>query len=211
MLSVLFAESCDNLAHLVRFYAPHADRLLDVTYGNGTLSKRVGIPVVGVDKDPDTNPTIRGDARNLPLDDASFHAACYDPPYLYGAKAMHMGPIGTKTWSNVRSTWKSPADLIDLSQGVARELRRVLSAEGVVIVKIMDSRYKGRLERNHEHVIRCFEGAGFVMHDLIVYLRTVTGSFVNNKSAQSAHGYFLIFKQPSIKRAAKVLQMPEAA
>lgn len=211
MLSVLFAESGDNLAHLVRFYAPDADRLLDVTYGNGTLSKRVGIPVVGVDKDPETTPTIRGDARNLPLADASFGVACYDPPYLYGTPANHMGPIGTKTWSNTRSTWKSPDDLIDLSFGVARELSRILNAEGVVIAKIMDSRYKGRLERNHEHVIAAFESAGFVLHDIIVYIRTVTGSFVNNRSAQSAHGYYLIFKRPIAKRSHSRVRQQKAA
>src|SRR5688572_18248932 len=88
VLSVLFAESSDNLAHLVRFYAPHADRLLDVTFGAGTLSKRVSVPVVGVDKDPESKAAIIADsAQALPFNDGAFTAAVYDPPYLYGVKA----------------------------------------------------------------------------------------------------------------------------
>lgn len=72
MLSVVFAESYDNLAHLLRFYAPKADKLLDVTYGGGTLSKRSPIPVVGIDKDPTSKSRILADAKALPFCDATF-------------------------------------------------------------------------------------------------------------------------------------------
>lgn len=203
MISILFAESGDNLAHLIRFYAPSARRLLDVTYGAGTLTKRCPIPVIGIDNDPDTAPAVRADATQLPFLDGSFEAAVFDPPYLYGSTAMHMGLIGGKTWSNKRSTWKRPEHLINMAIGVAGELRRVLAPNGVAITKIMDSRFKGRLVRNHDHVIDMFETAGFTLHDQLVYIRTVTGSFVNTKTAQSAHGYFLIFKNTPAKVVAR--------
>ena len=195
MLSILFAESGDNLTHLIRFYSPTATRLLDVTFGNGTLSKRSPILVVGIDKDSTTKATIIGDSTSLPLQDESFEAAVYDPPYLYGTKATHMGPIGQKTWSNERSTWKKPDELVTLSVGIALELMRVLVSGSSIFVKIMDSRYKGKLIRNHDLVTEAFESVGFTLIDQLVYIRTVTGSFVNNKSAQSAHGYFLVFRK----------------
>lgn len=195
MLSVLFAESADCLAHLVRFYAPAADVILDVTYGDGTLTRRVGIPVIGVDQDETTAADFHCDARSLPFDAASFPVACFDPPYLYGAKAMHMGPIGQKTWSDTRSTWKRPEQLIELSEGIAKELHRVIASEGAVIVKIMDSRFKGKLIRNHDLVTAAFESNGWRLTDQLVYIRTVTGSYVNNKSAQSTHGYYLVFRK----------------
>lgn len=195
MLSVVFAESADCLAHLLRFYAPAAPRLLDVTYGAGTLSRRVGIPVVGVDKDPTTKATHIADSTALPLDSGTFEAAVFDPPYLYGSHAMHMGPVGQKTWSPARSTWKTPTDLEEFAWGVASELRRVLVPGSPVFVKIMDSRFKGRLIRNHEIIQDAFEQQDFTLVDIIVYIRTVTSSFVNAKSAQSAHGYYLIFRR----------------
>lgn len=203
MLSVLFAESGDNLAHLLRFYAPHAEQLLDVTFGGGTLSKRVHVPVVGVDKDPGSKASIIADsASHLPFADSTFKAAVYDPPYLYGSKAMHMGPIGTKTWETQRSTWDTPDDLKQTSEGVAQQLYRVMAPDGVVFVKVMDSRFKGRLIRNHDIVVNAFEAGRWRLHDVVVYIRTVTGSFVNKVSAQSTHGYFLIFKKP-VKRRVK--------
>jgi hypothetical protein len=193
MLSVLFAESADNFSRLLEFYAPYATRVLDVTFGAGTLTKRArGVQVIGVDKDPDTKPTVRADSRRLPFLDGSFPVAVYDPPYLYGSLAQHMGVIGEKTWSNARSTWKTPNDLSETSDGVARELARVLTADGLAICKVMDSRYRGSLIRNHDIVIDAFESHGFALRDQVVYIRTVTGSYVNTKSAQSTHGYFLM-------------------
>lgn len=196
MLSVLFAESADNFSRLLEFYAPTATTVLDVTFGAGTLTKRArGVRIVGIDKDPETTPTVRADARALPFADGSFPVAVYDPPYLYGSFAQHMGTIGAKTWSNARSTWKTPHDLSDTSVGVARELARVLSPDGLVICKVMDSRYRGSLIRNHDIVIDAFEGHGFALRDQVVYIRTVTGSYSNAKSAQSTHGYFLMLER----------------
>lgn len=196
MLSVLFAESADNFSRLLEFYAPTAALVLDVTFGAGTLTKRArGVRVVGVDKDLDTTPTVRADSRALPFVDGSFPVAVYDPPYLYGSFAQHMGTIGKKTWSNARSTWKTPRDLSETSAGVARELLRVLSPDGLVICKVMDSRYQGSLVRNHDIVVDAFESHGFALRDQIVYIRTVTGSYANTKSAQSTHGYFLILSR----------------
>lgn len=195
MLSVLFAESGDNLSRLLEFYAPSATRVLDVTFGGGTLTKRARIQVIGVDRDRTTTPSVFADARALPFIDRSFRAAVYDPPYLYGSLAMHQGQIGKKTWSNARSTWKSPQELTQTSDGVARELARVLTPDGVAICKIMDSRYRGRLIRNHDIVAEAFERHGFELRDQVVYIRTVTGSYVNKVSAQSTHGYFLMLSR----------------
>lgn len=200
MLSVLFAESADNLAHLVRFYAPQAKRLLDVTHGSGTLTKRCPIPVVSVDKDATTTAKVIADSTALPFLDSVFTVAVVDPPYLYGTPAAHMGLVGQKTWTNARSTWKAPHEFTACVDGIARELYRVLADEGVVFGKVMDSRFKGRIVRNHDLMAEAFEGHGFRLRDQIVYLRTVTGSFVNPKSAQSSHGYFLVFQKMKARR-----------
>lgn len=195
MLSVLFAETGDCLAHLLRFYAPNAPALLDITYGAGALSRRVSIPVVGVDKDPLSKASIVCDLCSLPFEDAAFHVACFDPPYLYGYRALHMGLIEKTSWETQRSTWKHPDEFRDLSSKAAQELYRVIVADGVVIVKVMPSRFKGRMIRNEALAISAFEDKKWRLHDQIVYIRTLTGSFVNNVSAQNAHGFYLVFKK----------------
>jgi len=211
MLSVLFAESGDNLSRLLEFYAPTATLVLDVTFGGGTLTKRARIPVIGVDRDPSTRPSVRADSRELPFLNHSFAVAVYDPPYLYGSSAMHMGPIGGKTWNNTRSTWKSPHELIQTSEAIARELARVLTSDGLAICKIMDSRYRGQLIRNHDIVADAFERHGFRVRDQLVYIRTVTGSYVNTVSAQSTHGYFLVMGKKSQRRLFSPAQESETA
>lgn len=200
MLSVLFAESADNLAHLVRFYAPKAMRLLDVTYGSGTLVKRCPIPVISVDRDLTATPTVYADSGALPFRDACFDVAVFDPPYLYGTATTHQGIVGQKTWSNVRSTWLRPQEFTSCCERISAELKRVLTPHAIVICKIMDCRYKGRIVRNHDIMAEAFEREGFTLRDQNVYIRTVTGSFVNPKSAQSSHGYFLILEKTGKQR-----------
>ena len=70
-----------QLSRLLEFYAPSATRVLDVTFGSGTLTKRARIPVVGVDQDLTTTPSVYGDSRRLPFVDEAFGVAVYDPPY----------------------------------------------------------------------------------------------------------------------------------
>lgn len=77
-----------------------------------------------------------------------------------------------------------------MSELVAAELARVLTLTGIAICKVMDSRFRGRLIRNHDIIADAFERHGFRMRDQIVYIRTVTGTYVNTKTAQSTHGYF---------------------
>ena len=195
MLSVLYMESADALAHIIRFYCPDAPVLLDVTHGTGTMTKKCPIPVVGVDIDPNSKAEIIADSTSLPLPDSSFDAAVFDPPYLYGSHAMHMGPIGKKTWAAERTTWKKPQDLISFSAGIGAELSRVLRPGGKAIVKIMNSRLKGDLIRNDQIITDAFGAYNLKLQDQVVYVRTVTGSFPNPKSAQMAHGFWLIFKR----------------
>ena len=76
----------------------------------------------------------------------------------------------------------------------------MLTPDGIVICKIMDSRFRGSLVRNHDIVATAFEDNGFALRDQIVYIRTVTGSNVNNRSAQSTHGYFLVLERKAQRR-----------
>jgi hypothetical protein len=195
MLSVLYMESADALAHLVRFYCPKAPRLLDVTHGTGTMTKKCPVPVLGVDLDPTSKAKVLANSTALPFAPGSFEAALFDPPYLYGSQAMHMGPIGKKTWQSQRTTWKRPEELEQFAAGVAAQLADVLTPHPIVLVKIMNSRYKTTLVRNDDLVTRCFTDEGFRLHDQLIYVRTVTGSFPNPSSSQMAHGFYLVFKR----------------
>jgi len=57
----------------------------------------------------------------------------------------------------------------------------------------MDTRIKGELILNHKIIID--ELTNFKIKDVLIYVRLGVGVFKNNKSAQTAHGFFLIFKK----------------
>lgn len=198
MFTVLYGSSDAHLRDLVRFYQPDAQAAIDVTYGAGTLSRLCPCPVVGIDQDPTTSPTYFADARTDLTElfpEPCFDVGIYDPPYLYGSKAMHMGPVGAKTWNSTRTTWKDPLELRETSVAVGLQLVQVLHPHGIVIVKIADARHKKTLVRNDQVVIDAFEHVGWRLHDRLVYIRTMVNSYKNDLSATAAHGYFLVFKR----------------
>lgn len=195
MLSVLFGEQPDLMKHIADFYFPTDARVLDVSHGIGSLVQRLE-NVTGVDIDPRSPAQFEADSTDLPFDDCSFDVGIFDPPYLYGRSTQRLQD--RPKWTDERSRQEHPLEFVKLATGTALELERVLVPGGIVVVKVADSRYKGRLVLNHSIIIDAFQEAGLPLRDLLVYVRGGTGLFKNAKSAQGSHGYFVISQKPLV-------------
>ena len=202
MLSVFFAEQDSAMRQIFDFYTPECTSVLDVSFGGGKLSRRLP-NVVGVDQDSNTKADIIANSTVLPLKDATFQVGIFDPPYLYGRRRVELKRKKETSWdSDVRTKQQTPEEFVQRVIGTARELFRVLCSEGIAYVKVCDSRFNGHLIPNHILCINAFIDAGFILHDIVVYIRTFTGMFSSAKSAQNAHGYFIIFRKPYIDSGA---------
>lgn len=194
LLSVLLGELPDLMKQVADFYFPDKARVLDVSYGNGSLSQRLS-DVTGVDIDPGTRAEIIADSTNLPLEDGAFDAAIFDPPYLYGRQSEKL--LERRGWVRGRSQQEAPSEFTARAWGTASELARVLVPGSIAVTKVADARYNGRLVLNHSLIIEAFDAADFKLRDLLVYVRGGTGVFKNTRSAQSAHGYFVVVEKPA--------------
>jgi hypothetical protein len=175
--------------------------VLDVTYGRGAWWKRYT-------PDPFVHHDLAQDGidfRDLPYEDGSWDAVCFDPPYLpsrsmetsTGRAVDHREAFGL----DVRRTRAELEALI--SDGLA-ECGRVASQW--VLAKCCDYAENPTTFRlGHITTIVAGEAVGLRVHDLIVHasrsgpynarIRTI-------RRARRAHSYLIVFRVPRRRRAA---------
>jgi len=199
MLSVLFGEQFDIFRQILNFYKPNGGEVLDLTYGNGTLWRSKAkneYNVTTVDIDTSTNAQYHCDFRNLPTEITCKQkdVIVYDPPYKYETQSFTLQNRKDKGWKDKaeRTLWTLKQQ-IENATILNNELPKLLTDDGILIIKIMDTRIKGQLIPAHTMFIN--ELTNFAIKDICVYIKLGVGVFVNNVSAQTAHGFFLIFKK----------------
>jgi len=194
MLSVLLMEADDALPHLVRFYSKPRASILDITYGKGTLVRKWDGPVTGIDLKPQPvvgHRVIEGDFSSTEID-GSFDVGLYDPPYLYGRTSEVLYQRSDPDWKSQHTNAFTPADFFELSRVAAVKLWRHCP---VALIKVMNSRIKGELVDNREMVREAFTSVNWKLRDELIYVRLGVGVFRNNRTAQVAHGYWLVCVQ----------------
>lgn len=195
MWSFLTGSQDECMRRVADFYLAPGDRILDVSYGAGSLTAGLA-NVVGLDSDPESKADVIADSTDLPFPDASFDAAVFDPPYLYGRAKNNLHGRPNAAWASPkRSCNADPGEFTERAFHTAVELGRVVVPEGRVITKVMDARWRGTMVVNHMICIEAFETAGFETFDIICYLKP-SGLFKQTRSAQPSHGYFLVFHNP---------------
>lgn len=203
MLSVLFGEQYDVFRQILEFYKPHGSKILDLTYGKGTLWKSASkisawedYDVTTVDIDKTTKAQYHCDFAELPpeISEVKRDILVYDPPYKYESPRFILQNRKAEGWKDKPQKTLYSLDIqkanIEKLNNIALNL---LKDDGILIVKIMDTRYKGKLIPAHCMFINGL--TNFEIKDILIYIKLGVGIFVNKKSAQTAHGFFLIFKK----------------
>ena len=198
MLSVLFGEQFDNFRHILEFYLEDNSKILDVTYGSGKLWLSVNAysppkyNLIKNDIDSEQEVDYHLEFEDLDkIEESPFDAIIYDPPYKYDTKSFSFHERPDYDWKSNKSLWSLESQI-----GCARTMNtmfpKLLKKDGLVIVKIMDVRVKGTLIQNHELIIKEFTNLELISE--IIYVRLGVGVFKNKVSPQTAHGYYLVFR-----------------
>jgi len=201
MLSVLFGEQFDNFRHILEFYLEDDAKILDVTYGSGKLWQSVNstsppsynLIKNDIDLEQEVDYHLQFDELEQ-ISEKQLDAIIYDPPYKYDSKSFTLLKRPDYDWKTNKTLWT-----LESQKGSARTLNdvmpKLLKDNGLVIVKIMDVRYKGKLIQNHQIIIDAF--SNFELLSEIIYVRLGVRVFKNRVSPQTAHGYYLVFRYNS--------------
>jgi len=200
VLSVLFGEQFDNFRHILEFYLEDEAKILDVTYGSGGLWQSVNHTSVpnynltknDIDLERETDYHLSFDDLEK-IEEKPFDAIIYDPPYKYDSKSFALQNRPNYDWKSNMTLWTLKSQ-IGCAETLNEVIPKILKKDGLVIVKIMDVRFKGKLIQNHQIIIDAFSNLELISE--IIYVRLGVGIFKNKVSPQTAHGYYLIFQKP---------------
>jgi hypothetical protein len=209
--TLFFDDQGEILRRLLELYSSsrRTVKVIDLTYGRGALWSTIF-------DDPtlrrkyrvtkcDAAPTVKGvKKRSLLTDDYSslgkHDVALFDPPYLIGRRAFDYGKEQTsrKSWAKAGGLKKHTSN-----QTLEQFNRRVecvrdkaksfLRPGGLLIVKVLDPRYKHRLICHHINIANALRES-FELIDIGVYVRQGASTWKINGNLHNAHGYWLTFR-----------------
>lgn len=194
--SVARGDNADLIASIAPLYLTGS--VLDVTYGRGAWWRRF-TPATFAGHDI----TVDGvDFRNLPHEDGSWDAVCFDPPYVprQGTKPaarLEDGAYRARYGINVP---RGPRELEQLHRDGLAECARV--ARAFVLAKCCDYVNSRRLRLGHLAMIDAGEAVGLRVHDLIVHTAGPGpgGSQITTvKRTRRAHSYLVVFSARSAR------------
>lgn len=186
--SVWEGSDGDLLEAMLEFYPTiPPEPILDATYNAGRFWKGLNRYVVSMDIDPQYEPMIVCDNRNMVgVGSARFGAVVYDPP--------HVGPQGRDKskkrfdvdfGATVECGKEHDWNLSYLYPPFLKEAKRVLKPNGLLLAKITDMVNNHKSKWPHVDFMRMAEEAGFTVCDLIIKIRN--GPMVSTKWKEAHH------------------------
>lgn len=170
--SVWTGDDASLLEQMLKFYPrkePHD--ILDATVNAGRIWKGTKRKVIGLDINPAHRPTVVGDNRDMPFDDASFDVVVYDPPHVPGQGNGRTKDFVSRFGLTVQAGKEQGYSLAFLYPPFVAEAFRVLRPEGMLLAKIADYVFNHRFHWAHCDFLAAASAGGFCPCDCIVKVR----------------------------------------
>jgi SAM-dependent methyltransferase len=188
------------LAEMLAFYAPRAQRVVDVCCNAKRIWKGSSWErrVVGYDIDAAVNPDVVCGWDALPDADATVDVLVYDPPHLPVAAAS---PMSMQRFAEDFGLGRSvKADNIGATHGpLLAEAKRVLRPDGLLFAKIKDYIHNHRYQWNLEFFNAAVRVAGLTPCDLVIKRDPAAGNLRSGRwerahHARNVHCYWVVVR-----------------
>jgi len=183
----------DAFEHIVRFYGRQFNErplLVDLTSGKRKMYEMLEdynqIDFLFLDVDPSVDPSLIADARFCPLREGCTNIVVVDLPY----------PARLMSWSKHLYKTVSINTYRNLARKIAKEARRILKEDGILVWKCIDVFLKReqRLLPIHMLVIKWVREAGLRLWDIVLGIEMKATTRTYRRSV-GLHTYFLIFRK----------------
>ena len=207
LFSVISNKSVQEaFSQVLRYYVPEKSAVVvDVTCSVMKMwseELRKDYEPVTMDIREEVNPQIVGDCALVDklLGDGVADCIIYDPPYL-DIKARRDSSWAESAYSYETSSFEY---FEQLSRRSATPFYRALKEGGILICKITNFHYKGRLRGTYD-LCEWF-GEYFYLWDEVVYrfYKHIPNLNWYKRRVPKTHSYFLVFKKKQIKRTTAI-------
>ena len=196
------------LSNIIRLYNDGKTFECDPCFSKGNFYKKIDKPKYCFDVDPKYDFVQKYDCQKLPFEDSSIQSIIFDPPFL-ATKGPSLNSNSRSNKINKRfGVYASESNLFAMYKNSIREFSRVLSDDGLLVIKCQDKVSSGTQYISHCAITQFCADCGFYCEDIFILLaknRLVADWQIRNqKHSRKFHSYFMVFRKNS-KKLCKVL------
>ena len=201
LISSISYDQIEIIENILKLHTKDNTIDCDPTYSKGNFYKngKIKEPKYKFDINPQTEDTIKADARSLPLDDNSVNCVMFDPPFL-ATTGKSITANDNNNFINKRfSVFPNEKELHQFYIDSMKEFYRILKDDGILIFKCQDKISSSKQYLSHVFIINEAIKIGYYPKDMFILLaktRIVADWQVKNqKNARKFHSYFLVFQK----------------
>ncbi len=173
---------------------------LDCTYSKGTFWKNLPQPKIKSDFAPVNDTVIQANSENLPFGDNSMSSIMYDPPFIISGKLYKENKEGSSIIAKRFEGYTSYDKLTKNYYNTLKELYRVCSDKGYVVVKSQDTVSGGKNYFTHNMIMNMALEIGFYPKDLFILvakarINSFGGKWNKQEHARKHHSYFIVLQK----------------
>lgn len=195
ILTARQSHNSEVLRDILELYSKPDARILDMTYGTGAFWRDIDAhqyELVTNDlykNNPNSNHWHFG---AVPTPGRGFDVVVFDPPYVHGSRTIHPS-LGRQYGIDKPISAK---EITENYYRLARYVRKVLRADGILVVKTQDEIESGKQVWRHFDVGQFFRVQGWDLLDLLVVVQKGKPMMrhKHQKHARKNHSYFMVFK-----------------
>ena len=185
----------DILFAIKQLYLDGKNYDLDPCYSSGKFYEDLERPNRKLDKNPQTNETIKNDIveDGLPYQNNSIKSIVFDPPFMFGTHGQTKNNIMTKRFT-MFDNWEQLKDMYKTSLS---EFHRVLIKGGIVAFKCQDYT-DSKTTLTHCYVYNWAIKQSFKVEDLFIMAfkgGRVWNSNLVQRHARKYHSYWIVLKK----------------
>lgn len=194
-------DQSEIIKNILELHVPLKQIDLDPTYSKGLFYKHTGVPEPQFKFDliPQTQDSVQGDCRSLPIETESLNCIMFDPPFL-ATTGKSLSQSDDSNIINKRfGVYPNEKELHRFYIDSIKEFHRILKPEGILIFKCQDKVSSGKQYMSHVFIMNEAVRLGFYPKDLFILLaknRLVADwQLKNQKNARKFHSYFWVFQK----------------